>query len=99
MKDAAPHFFSRVQNGVGFKTKPIAVNTDQFQGHPSVYLLLQDGRATGHLRYVLMDDSLIYLIVEVSEKSRNLVPKHMVQRFLDSLRFAPLASGKIGSSN
>ena len=97
-KDAAPHFFSRVQDGVGFKTKPKAVNSHQFRDRPAVDLLLQDGRATGHLRYVLMDDSLIYLIVEVPEKSRTLVSKRMVQRFFDSLRMSPLESGKVGFS-
>lgn len=97
-KDAASHFFLRVQAGTGFKTKPAAVNTHQYQGRPAVDMLLKDSRATGHLRYVLMDDSLIYLIVEVPEKSRSLVPKRMVRQFFDSLRVSPLESGKVGSS-
>lgn len=95
--DAGPQFFAGIQNGSGFKNRPKAVNTHQFRGRPAVDLFLEDSRSSGHLRYVLMDDSLIYLIVEVPEKSRTLVPKRMVQQFFDSLRVSPLESEKVGS--
>lgn len=97
-KDAAAHFFSRVQGGTGFKTKPKNVKAHNFQGRPAVDLELANEGATGYLRYVLMDDSLIYLIVEVPNGARALVPNQLVQKYFDSLRFTPLDSPKVGSS-
>lgn len=97
-KDAASHFFARIQGGIGFNTKPNSLKSHSFQGHPAVDLQLNNERATGHMRYILMDDSLIYLIVEVPDESRSMVPIRLVRQFFDSLRVSPLPGGKVGSS-
>jgi len=97
-KEAAPHFFARLRAGAGFRSRPESVITHQFHGRPSVDLLVQQGDVTGHMRYVLMDDSLVFLVVEVPNKSRSLVPIQLVRSFFDSLRVSPLERVKVGSS-
>ena len=97
-KEAAPHFFARLRTGAGFKSRPESVIAHQFHGRPAVDLLVEQSDGIGHMRYVLMDDSLIFLVVEVPKKSRSLVPIQLVRSFFDSLRASPLDSVKVGSS-
>ncbi len=84
--DAAQSFFARIESGEAFAGNAAPGKSHRVQGRKAVDVSISSDRALGYFRYVLMDDSLISLVVEVPAARGDLIPSTMVQAFFDSLR-------------
>lgn len=91
--DGAQHFFARLQRGEGLPTEGTSIEPRRFSGHQAIDVSLSNGRAFAFARYVLLKDSLIYLIVETPASHRDQVAGPVAQRFLDSLDVLRPGSG------
>ncbi len=84
-RDGAQHFFSRLERGEGLPAAGTAIEPRRFAGRKAIDVTLRNDRALAFARYVLLEDSLIYLIVETPANHRDRVAGSVTQRFLDSL--------------
>jgi len=77
--------FSQIESGEAFSGQSPITRSFDVDGHRAVEITLNDGSALGYLRYILLDDSVMSLIVEIPAANRDLVPESMVQMYFDSL--------------
>ena len=85
-RDGAQHFFSRIERGEGLPHQGTSLEPRRFVGRRAIDVSLNDGRAIAYARYVLLEDSLMYLIVEIPADHRDRMESSVARRFLDSLR-------------
>ena len=86
--DAAKLYFSRLENGEGFPSRPDSVESHVFQGRKSVDLVFEDNGSIGHTRFVLLEGAAILLSVEIPAARRSLVGQEMIATYFDSLDVA-----------
>lgn len=86
----ARDYFARLESGEAFRARGGTVKSFRFGDRAAVEVTLENSRSIGHLRYVLLKDSLIFLIVEIPQERKAEVAKKTVRTFLDSLTVSPL---------
>lgn len=89
--DTAQGYFSQIENGQAFPSdKSPTTRSIDVDGRRAVDVTLSDGRALSHMRYILLDDSVMSLIVEVPRAQTDLVSQSEIQEFFESLHVSQL---------
>ena len=86
----ATRYFSRIESGKAFPTMKATPKPTQFEGYRAVDIRLENKTDMGHLRYVLLGDTMIFMIVEIPKKQKALIPDSMIQTFFGSLKVSAL---------
>ena len=86
----AQKYFARIQGGKAFPRVNAKLTPLRFEGHEAVDVALENDRSVGRLRYVLLGDTMIYMIIEYPVAKRKLVTDAMVQTFFQSLKISGL---------
>lgn len=85
-KEAAKAYFARFERGEAFAGMGALAKPHRFQGRKAVDLAVKKDRRHGFMRYVLLDDSLIFLVVEAEADKSHMIHATKVETFFDSLK-------------
>lgn len=85
-KEAAKAYFTRFERGEAFAGMGALAKPHEVQGRKAVDLAVKKGRRHGFMRYVLLDGSLIFLVVEAEAEKSHMIHASKVETFFDSLK-------------